>query len=96
MKIVIDIDEEIYKKYMDDRTHATDVLHAVRCGTPLEKQLQWIPVSKKPQEGRYLCTYEHYDGKCIDFGSFDGKEWYIKPIAYMPLPEPYAESEEEE
>lgn len=61
------------------------------------EQTRWIPVSEKPQEGRYLCTFEHYDGKCIDFGSFDGEKWYIKPIAYMPLPEPYkAESEDEE
>lgn len=35
MKIVIDIPNEIYKKYMDDRTHTTDVLHSVRKGTPL-------------------------------------------------------------
>ena len=35
MKIVIDIPDGIYKKYMDDRTHVTDVLHAVRHGTPL-------------------------------------------------------------
>ena len=58
------------------------------------EQTRWVPVSEKPQEGRYLCTYEHYDGKCIDFGSFNGEVWYIKPIAYMPLPQPYAESEE--
>ena len=37
MQIVIDIDEEIYKKYMDDWIHSTDVLHAVRLGTPLPK-----------------------------------------------------------
>ena len=35
MEIVIKIPDEIYKKYMDDRTHVTDVLHAVRHGTPL-------------------------------------------------------------
>lgn len=61
------------------------------CGKILNDKLQtrWIPVSEKPQKGRYLCTYEHCDGKCIDFGWFDGESWYIKPIAYMPLPEPY-------
>lgn len=37
MQIVIDIPDEIYKKYMDDWTHSTDVLHAVRHGTPLPK-----------------------------------------------------------
>ena len=35
MEIVIDIPIETYKKYMDDRTHATDILHAVRHGIPL-------------------------------------------------------------
>ncbi|MBO7734782.1 MAG: hypothetical protein J6S67_19635 [Methanobrevibacter sp.] len=59
-------------------------------------QSRWIPVSEKPQEGRYLCTYEFFDGsKCVDFGLFDGDEWYIKPIAYMSLPQPYAESEDQ-
>lgn len=38
MEMVITIPDEIYKKYMDDRTHVTDVLHAVRCGTPLPKE----------------------------------------------------------
>lgn len=37
MQIVIDIPDEIYKKYMDDRVRVTDVLHAVRHGTPLPK-----------------------------------------------------------
>lgn len=35
MKLVIEIPDEIYKKYIDDRTHVTDVLHAVRHGKPL-------------------------------------------------------------
>jgi hypothetical protein len=35
MKLIVDIPDEIYKKYMDDRTHVTDVLHAVRNGTQL-------------------------------------------------------------
>lgn len=37
MQIMIDIPDEIYKKYMDDRVRVTDVLHAVRHGTPLPK-----------------------------------------------------------
>ena len=60
------------------------------------EQTRWIPVSEKPQEGRYLCTYEFDGGKCIDFGIFDGDAWYIKPLAYMPLPTPYKESDENE
>lgn len=35
MQLVIDIPDEIYKKYMDDRIRVTDVLHAVRHGKPL-------------------------------------------------------------
>lgn len=58
------------------------------------EQTRWIPVSEKPQKGRYLCTYEYHGDKFIDFGSFDGDVWYVKPIAYMPLPEPYGGEEE--
>lgn len=35
MKLIIDIPDETYKKYMDDRIGTTDVLHAVSHGTPL-------------------------------------------------------------
>ena len=35
MKIVIDIQDEIYNNYIDDRTHTTDILNAVIHGTPL-------------------------------------------------------------
>ena len=35
MKLIVDIPDEIYKKYMDDRIGTTDVLHAVRHGKPL-------------------------------------------------------------
>jgi len=35
MKLIVDIPDEPYKKYMDNRTNTMDVLHAVRCGTPL-------------------------------------------------------------
>ncbi len=37
MQIVIDIPDEIYKKYIDEFTGTTDVLHTVRHGTPLPK-----------------------------------------------------------
>ena len=39
MKLIVDISDEIYKKYMDDRIGTTDVLHAVSHGTPLAKWL---------------------------------------------------------
>ena len=39
MKLIVDIPDEIYKKYMDDRVRVTDVLHAVRHGTSLKDWL---------------------------------------------------------
>lgn len=35
MDLVVHISDEIYKKFMDDRTHVTDILNAVRNGTPI-------------------------------------------------------------
>lgn len=37
MKIVIDIDEEIYKCFIDDWLKSPEILRAVRKGTPLPK-----------------------------------------------------------
>ena len=39
MKLIVDIPDEIYKQYMDDRVRVTDVLHAVRHGTLLKEWL---------------------------------------------------------
>lgn len=39
MKLIVDIPDEIYKKYMDDRIRTIDVLHAVSHGTPLKEWL---------------------------------------------------------
>lgn len=40
MKLIIDIPDEVYKMYMDDRIRTIDVLHAVRYGTPLKDWLE--------------------------------------------------------
>ena len=62
-----------------------------------EKELQvypWIPCSERlPKDGRYLCTYANEEGICVDFGRFSKGEWFVKPIAWMPLPEPYKEDD---
>ena len=62
-----------------------------------EKELQvyrWIPCSERsPEDGRYLCTYANEEGICVDFGRFSKGEWFVKPIAWMPLPEPYKEDD---
>ncbi len=35
MKLIVDIPDEIYKQFMENRIKTIDVLHAVRHGTPL-------------------------------------------------------------
>lgn len=62
--------------------------------TPKPEQ-RWIPVSERmPEDGRYLCTYENDEGLCVDFGRVIGGAWYIMPVAYMLLPEPYRGEQE--
>ena len=46
-----------------------------------------------PKDGRYLCTYENGEGICVDFGRVINGAWYVMPIAWMPLPEPWKEGE---
>ena len=49
MKLIVDIPDEIYKKYMDDRIRTTiDVLHAVRHGTPLKEWLSSFNTDSAP------------------------------------------------
>lgn len=56
---------------------------------------QWIPCSERlpKEDGRYLCTYSDV-GTCVDFGSYSDGQWFVEPIAWMPLPEPYREETE--
>lgn len=72
--------------------------------TALQNQPVWIPVSERLPEksGSYL-TWVRYDNK--EFMSIEDidcegifKEWNFtgKVLYWMPLPEPYRESEEED
>ena len=38
MKLIIDMPEEIYNRFMDEWVGSGDILHAVRRGTPLPKE----------------------------------------------------------
>ena len=60
MKLIVDIPDEIYKKYMDDRTHVTDVLHVVRNGTQLPKHHGHLIDANKLME-RFENEQDYYD-----------------------------------
>lgn len=61
MKVIIDIDDDIYARLfdngVDNYNDAVDMAKAIRKGTPLPKG-EWIPVSERLPEanGRYLAT----------------------------------------
>ena len=61
MKMVIDLPEDIYKKYMDDYTKTVDVLHAVRHGTPLPEH-----------HGRLIDVDDLYENTEICHSDIDG------------------------
>lgn len=62
------------------------------------KQQQWISCEERlPEDGRYLCTYESDERICVNIGKVIGGEWndwYVKPTAWMPLPEPWRGGED--
>ena len=57
---------------------------------------QWIPCSERmpDQNGKYLVVGRQ---KAINILKFDGGRWYGKwgVVAWMPLPSPYREEEDE-
>ena len=48
MKLIVDIPDEIYKKYMDERIRTIDVLHAVSHGTTLKEWLSSFNTDSAP------------------------------------------------
>ena len=48
MKLIVDIPDEVYKKYMDERIRTIDVLHAVTYGTPLKEWLSTFNTDSAP------------------------------------------------
>ena len=63
------------------------------------KQTRWIPCSERlPEEnGRYLVTNSAWGAMEVDWNAWVNGAWLYsntKPIAWMPLPEPYKETEE--
>lgn len=106
MKLVIDIPEEEYKcvQITGHIGNATQVSNAIFTGTPFPT---WIPVSARmPEEHKRVIVsdvFGVYIGEFIDAGeSWGGKHFinehgmHSKSVkAWMPLPEPYKEAEDE-
>jgi len=104
MKLIIDIDENVYTRLFDngiqDNEIATDdiceMARALRLGTP---QDEWIPVSERlPEEGKSVLVCIKTQGGISQFVSerFNDNIWSAlvgrTPIAWKPLPEPYKEA----
>lgn len=82
----------------------TALMRAVINGTPLPR---WTPISEKlPEEDEWVLITYYYDREIvIEIALLDEDGWYYReidnpywiaehpPIAWMPLPEPYTESE---
>ena len=61
----------------------------------LPSELEWIPCSERLPEvnGRYLCANDQWGAWRVDINMWVNGHWrnqIEKPIAWMPLPEPYS------
>lgn len=72
-------------------------IEALNMAIKVLEQTRWIPLNAKGSEpqknGKYLVCFD--DGY-ITAMYYENGEWWIlnnQPIAWMPLPEPYKESE---
>ena len=72
-----------------------DILEGLPSAEP--KTGGWTPCSERLPEcnGRYLVTNEAWGANEIEINVWEHGGWYYntKPIAWMPLPEPYKEAE---
>lgn len=85
------------------RTRARTMLHEVPSAQPEQK---WIPCNERlPEDGRYLVTrFDFVTNTCfLDILWYEKGVWWNRlytgdfaVIAWMPLPEPYREGEQDE
>lgn len=106
MKIVIDIDDNLYYGIVNNKygVYTGRIFDIISNGTPLPKE-EWIPVMERmPEDGKNVlfCDIEddimlgyHIKGRPNTHFSQDGTFDDIKNVkAWMPLPEPYEAYEE--
>ena len=93
-EVVCDMDK--IDAFLSDNKYLTKRIDAI----PSADRPKWIPLNAKGREpednGEYLLQLS--DG-FITATYYDGKDWELwadagEPVAWMPLPEPYKESEE--
>lgn len=77
MDLIVHISDEIYKKYMDDRTHVTDILNAVRNGTPIPE-----PHGRIIDESKIITVYTH-TGESINY---NGVKYMQTSITHTDAP----------
>ena len=75
-----------------------DILEGLPSAEP--KTGGWIPCSERLPEvnGRYLCANDQWGAWRVDINMWVNGHWrnqIEKPIAWMPLPEPYKEETDE-
>lgn len=110
MKLIINIDDNVFTRLFDNGidTSSEDrevIDRAVRNGKPYEERPhgEWIPVSERLPE-RYkevivtdIETSDTYQSQYLGNGYWECDNGTLKNriIAWMPLPEPYKEEENE-
>ena len=92
MKLLIDIDDEDYRFITKTSSipFGIDLVENIKNGTTLPKERCWIPVSERLPKPFEVCLWTTKDGDVI-INHWDGQTSKYK--AWMPLPEPYKEVE---
>ena len=100
MKLIIELSENDYMALKEDgvQNHLALADTVIANSVPYEEGLKgkWTPVSKElPNVSQRYLVYTKYDEVMTDF--FMGEEFMQGDdiIAWMPLPEPYKEGEEQ-
>ena len=67
MEIVIDIDDEVYKRFMDDYVGCPDIIYAVRKGIPLPKGHGRLIDADALYDNTKLCHTEEDGTACVEW-----------------------------
>ena len=95
-RIIGTVSEQDFVKALDMAIEAlTHDKHTETHDVRLDIVRQWIPVTERLPEvnGRYLCANDQWGAWRVDINMWVNGHWrnqIEKPIAWMPLPEPYS------